>query len=109
MCYKFLGFLYFNLKTMKCPVCTPAMRDFGLFVLRLSVGVVFIYHGWMKLTDIEGTTAFFGSQGFPIAGALAYLVGLVEFVGGVAVVLGVFTKVAALFLAVVMVVALLTV
>lgn len=85
------------------------LRNWGLLALRVAVGLVFAYHGWLKLGDIAGTAAFFGSQSIPAASFFAYLVGLVELVGGLAVLLGIFTKAAAKLLAINMIVALLIV
>lgn len=85
------------------------LRNWGILALRIAVGLVFAYHGWLKLGDITGTTAFFGSQGIPLASFFAWVVGLVELIGGLAVLLGVFTKAAAKLLAINMLVALLVV
>lgn len=92
-----------------CFLCKPFMRDLGLFLLRVAVAVIFISHGWDKLNDIQGTASFFGGSGIPMPEFMAYLVGLVELLGGIGVLLGVYTKIWASLLAVVMVVALLSV
>lgn len=83
-------------------------KDFGLLMLRLALGVLFVYQGYGKLTGIEGTTGFFDSLGIPAAGVMAYAVALVEFLGGIMLILGVFTCYTAGVLAIVMIVALLT-
>ena len=85
------------------------MRNVGLLALRVAVGVVFVYHGWGKLAAIDQTAGFFASQGFPLAVFFAWLVGLVEFLGGLAVLFGFYLRAAAKSLAVVMLVALLVV
>lgn len=85
-----------------------SMRNWGLLLLRIAVGVVFIYHGWGKLHGIEQTAGFFGNIGIPAAGFMAWVVALVEFLGGIAVLLGLFTRLAAKLLAIVMLVALFT-
>lgn len=79
---------------------------YGFWALRLTVGAVFIYSGWMKLSNMDTTVAMFGQLGFPMAAFWAWLVALVEFVGGIAVVLGVATHFFAMLLAIIMVVAL---
>ena len=84
-------------------------KQWGLLVLRFVVGIVFIYHGWMKLTGIDGATGMMQGIGLPMPMFWAWLVALVEFVGGIAVILGVFNRVVAALLAINMVVALLTV
>jgi len=50
---------------MKCFCSHPEAKNFGLLMLRLAVGAVFIYHGWLKLSDMGATTMFFESQGIP--------------------------------------------
>ncbi len=92
----------------KCLCSSDNMKDFGLFMLRLSIASIFIYAGWQKLMNIEMTAGFMTELGFPAGTFFAYLVGIVEVGGGLAVLLGIFTKVAGLLLATTMVVAILT-
>jgi len=84
-------------------------KDFGLFLLRLALALVFIAHGWAKLNGLDATEAFFSNVGIPAASSMAILVGLVEFLGGLAMLLGVFTSWAGGLIAVVMLVAILQV
>lgn len=83
-------------------------KSLGLLLLRVAIAVVFIYHGYLKLADIDRTTGFFTTLNFPIPGFLAYFVGLVELVGGLMLLFGVLTCWAAAVLVINMVVALLT-
>jgi putative oxidoreductase len=83
--------------------------NWGLLALRLAVGVVFIYHGWMKLNGMEGTVGMMASIGLPVASFWAWLVALVEFGGGIAIILGLFNRVVTALLSITMVVALLTI
>jgi putative oxidoreductase len=83
-------------------------HDLALLLLRLGVGIVFILAGWGKLTGIEGTQEFFGNIGIPMAGIMAWVVGIVEFVGGLMVLTGFKATIPNLLLASVMIVALLT-
>lgn len=78
--------------------------DLGLLLLRVGVGAVFLYHGWDKVGNMEGVIGFFGSLGFPPA--LAYLVAWIETLGGIALILGVYARHAALLTAIVALVAL---
>ncbi|MEK6809465.1 MAG: DoxX family protein [Nanoarchaeota archaeon] len=82
--------------------------------LRLGVGVIFLVHGVGKLLNIgptalgiSGTANFFVSLGIPAAIFFAVVVALVETFGGVALLLGIFTRYAALLLALDMLTALL--
>ncbi len=69
------------------------LRGYGLLVLRVVVGVTFFAHGWLKFhgMGIGGTTGFFTSLGIPVPGLTAWVVVLVEMLGGLALVLGIFT------------------
>lgn len=81
---------------------TARQIDVGLAILRIAVGLVFLAHGGQKLFQFgfEGVTGAFGQMGIPFPGLTGPLVAIVEFVGGVALVLGFATRLAALFLAV---------
>jgi putative oxidoreductase len=78
-----------------------ATAPYGAFLLRLALGLMAIGHGVMKLTDPAGAAGFFSSVGLP--GALAYLVMAVEVIGGVLLVLGLFTRWVALAIAAILV------
>ena len=62
----------------------------GLFLIRLALAVVFIAHGWQKFGDMESTVGFFASLG--LAAFFAYLVAAVELLGGIALLLGIWTR-----------------
>lgn len=63
--------------------------DIGLFIARLFLGVPFVIWGAMKLRGGEAKLVpVLAGMGLPDATVLAYLVGLCELVGGVAVCLG---------------------
>lgn len=91
------------------------MEDAALLVLRLALGGVFVAHGAQKLfgsfggAGIEGTTGFHEQLGIKPARPMAVLAGLTEFLGGILVVAGFLTPLAALALIGVMAVAVLTV
>lgn len=80
----------------------------GLAALRLSVGSIFIHHGYAKLLDIAGTAQFFHSVNIPFPALMAWIVALVEFVGGGLIIVGLATEIVALLLAITMVVAIVT-
>lgn len=62
------------------------------FILRISMGIVFISHGLLKILvfTLPGTAQFFEGVGFP--GWLAYPVAYLEVGGGVLLLLGVATR-----------------
>jgi len=83
--------------------------DLAILFLRIAVGVIFIVAGWGKLTGIEGTQGFFGNIGIPAPGLMAWVVAIVEFVGGIMVLIGLYIRVPSILLAITMVVAIFTV
>lgn len=80
-------------------------------VLRLTAGVIFILHGAQKLfgafggSGIEGTAQFLAQLGFTPGLFWAWVAGLIEFCGGLALLIGAWTRYAALLLALQMLVA----
>jgi len=83
--------------------------QYAPFVLRLFVGVVFLGYGWLHLFgDLGGFAGFLQQVGVPLPGIMAPAVAAVEFFGGVALILGTGTRIAALLLSCVMVVAMIT-
>lgn len=86
------------------------MRDLAPFLLRVVVGIIFIMHGWQKFTGgVEGVTGFLGGLGFPMPGIFAVLLIAAELGGGILLVLGAFTHWTAKILAIVSLIALVTV
>ena len=72
-------------------------------VLRILAGIVFLGTGFLKLSDPGFTAAGFGAMGFPDSVVIAILLGLLEFVGGLMLLTGSGTRLAALALAIVMI------
>lgn len=79
------------------------ISELGFWALRLTVGIIFINAGWMKLADMGKTVAAFSGMGF--SSFWAWIASIAELVGGIAVILGVATHIAAGLLAITMVVA----
>jgi len=85
----------------------------GPFFLRVAVGVVFIMHGAQKLfgafggPGLKGFSGMMTHLGLRPAMAWATAVALIEFVGGIFLVLGFMTRLSALLIGVVMAVAVL--
>lgn len=75
--------------------------DVGLLLLRVMVGIAMSAHGSQKLFGlfggggIHGTAEFFTQSGYPAGEAMAVVSGLVETLGGLALVLGLLTPLAA--------------
>jgi putative oxidoreductase len=74
------------------------LKPLALLLLRLGLGVIFIYHGYPKLfTHMHETVQSFPRMGFP--SYFAYIAGVLEFFGGWLLILGLFTRITALLLA----------
>lgn len=87
-----------------------AKPEAGLAALRVILGAIFVYHGFGKLFGgIETTAGFFGMLGIPAPVASAWLVGIVEFFGGLALITGLGARVASALLVPTMLVAIMTV
>jgi putative oxidoreductase len=68
----------------------------GLFAVigRILLALIFIISGAMKLTDVSGTASYMATAGLPTN--LALPVALFELIGGIMIVLGIFTRLTAL-------------
>jgi putative oxidoreductase len=75
---------------------------------RIVVGWVFLWSGWGKLMNLPQVTENFIGWGIPFPHVMTPFVSGVEFVGGLLVLLGLFTRLAATPLVVVMIVAIIS-
>lgn len=84
---------------------TSSSTQLGIAVLRVSLGTMWIAHALLKLFvfTLPGTAQYFADIGLP--GFLAYPVFVAELLGGIAILLGVYARQAALALVPVMAVA----
>jgi putative oxidoreductase len=69
-----------------------ANAELAASILRVSMGILFLAHAGLKLFIFTpaGTAAYFASLGLP--GPLAYFVIAAELLGGIALILGVYTR-----------------
>ena len=83
----------------------------GIALLRVVVGFAFFMHGQQKLFQmgVGGVGGFFASLGIPAPELAAVVVSIVETVGGLALILGVLTRLVGVLLAADMLVAMLVV
>jgi putative oxidoreductase len=80
-----------------------ALQPVGLVLLRLAPGIIFICHGYPKLTHPNAMQGFFIQHGLP--GYFVAVAGVLEVFGGALIILGFLTRIAALLLAMEMAVA----
>lgn len=96
-----------NLSRTVLGICTK-LSWLGPLVIRLALGVVFVTSGWGKLHNLDDVIGFFKDLHIPLAGPQAVFVSTVELVGGIAVIVGLGTRIASALLIGVMTVAILT-
>ncbi len=85
------------------------LQAWGITFLRVVVGIVFLMHGAQKLFihGFPNVAGMMRQHGIPLPMLSAVVVTLVEFFGGIALVLGLFTRWAAFLIAIDMAVAVL--
>jgi len=71
--------------------------DLGIFILRIGIGIMFIMHGYPKITGGTGTWEFLGMQMSHIGIGFApvfwgFMAAFAEFAGGILLILGLFTR-----------------
>lgn len=75
--------------------------ELGLVILRIVVGIIFVAHGIPKLTGgIEATADMFGSLSIPAPVIAAWLIALLESLGGLMLIVGFFVTPVALLLSI---------
>jgi putative oxidoreductase len=94
---------------MRCGCLYPELlgprASAGLLPLRVAMGLAFVFHGWPKIQNALG---WMGAEA-PVPGFLQALAAVAEFGGGIALALGLLTRVAAVGILCVMITALATV
>ncbi|HED09004.1 MAG TPA: DoxX family protein [Ignavibacteria bacterium] len=84
----------------------------GPMSIRVIIGIGFIYHGFIKLFTSWGHDIFLRMLteiGIPGATVISWLIGAIEFFGGIAILLGAFVTIASIILILNMLVAMFTV
>ena len=83
------------------------LLDSGLLLLRIFAGAGMLYHGYGKIFagNIAGFSQGVAAMGFPLPLLFAWLAVLSEFLGGIFLILGLFTRWSAFFILITMLVA----
>ena len=89
-----------------CGMIVQKLSSYGLLPTRILAGIIFIAHGTLKLVDTALTQGFFGNMGLPPE--LAIPIGVLEVVGGFAILVGLLTRIASILFIIVMIGALMT-
>ncbi len=77
---------------------SPGLADAMLLLARILLGYIFVLSGWGKLMGLAGFAASLERQGVPASYAFAIIGAAVEFAGGLALIIGIATRYAALAL-----------
>jgi uncharacterized membrane protein YphA (DoxX/SURF4 family) len=86
---------------MRMLALSPLERLAGLapLIVRVIVGVIMAAHGWQKLMGGPANFgAFLAQLGVPLPTLMGYVVTFVELVGGILLIVGLFSRLAALLL-----------
>ncbi|MGX5818135.1 DoxX family protein [Chitinophaga lutea] len=85
-------------------------RELGFLILRVGIGILFFFFGWQKLaggepvwTAVGGSMGFLGISAWPTF--WGFLASVSEFLGGLLLIFGLWTRLAGLALALTMIVA----
>ncbi|EMR06130.1 DoxX [Bhargavaea cecembensis DSE10] len=82
-------------------------NDIAKVILRVVLGFTFFIHGLVKFQGgIANTAGYFDSLGIP--GFMAYAVAAIELLGGLAMILGIGTKIVGILFAIIMIGAIFT-
>jgi putative oxidoreductase len=85
------------IKMMVKKMVYEKLAQYGPLPIRILAGIAFIIHGLPKLSDIAGTEDFFANMiGLPAEMALP--IGLLEVIGGIALLVGALTRIASILL-----------
>jgi putative oxidoreductase len=97
-------------KVLTCD-CAGMYNDLAYAVLRVALGVIFVYHGYDKVftKGVEGIAGFLGSLGFPLPMLMSYILSYGELIAGLMLIAGAFTHWASKYALVVGIVAWVTV
>jgi putative oxidoreductase len=66
----------------------PATRDLAALIGRVLLAIIFVQSGWSKIGGYEGVAQYIASKGLPLADILALAAIVIEFGGGLLIVIG---------------------
>lgn len=75
-------------KLVNC-ACAETWKDVALFILRVALGAIFFYHGYVKFgMGADQVAGFLGQVGIPMASFFSPVLIWAEMIGGIALILG---------------------
>lgn len=84
-----------NLCTKLCKSGFDKICPYSWTLLRVVVGLIMAAHGWQKVQDVGGFAVNLEQMGFPLPTLSAYLAVSGEFLGGLGLLFGLITRLAA--------------
>lgn len=87
---------------------TQSLARFAPVALRVVLGIIFLTHGCIKLAHMERAIHSFASLGIPLANIAAPAITALEVAGGIALILGLLSRIFALLLIIEMIIAIVT-
>ena len=89
-----------SINTSTAGAGTASNSSTTILIGRILLAAIFLLSGFGKLTAISGTAGYFGAMGLPVPTVTAIVVGLIELLGGIAILVGFQTRIAAWVLAI---------
>ena len=89
-----------SINTSTAGASTASNSSTTILLGRILLAAIFLLSGFGKLTAIAGTAGYFGAMGLPVPTVTAIVVGLIELVGGIAILVGFQTRITAWVLAI---------
>ena len=80
-------------------------NEWSLAALRIILGIIFLAHGWPKIKNLRQTASMFAAMGFKPGALWGTIAAVVEFFGGLGLLLGFYTQAYAALLVIQMLVA----
>src|SRR5258705_6036919 len=93
---------------MECFITPPVTGQSTILIIRLVAGGVFFWEGILKFVYANQGVGRFTKLGFPFPETTAHIIAVGEIIGGLLLVLGLFTRIVAAYFIVQMVVAVLS-
>lgn len=66
--------------------------DYGFMAMRVMMGIILTYQGWLKITELGFAVGFFDKVGIPFATVTGPFISMLEFIGGLALIVGLFVR-----------------
>lgn len=60
--------------------------------IRLMMGIILVVAGYLKLSAMAGVIGYFVKLGFPVPTVTAWFIALLEFFGGIGLLIGIFVR-----------------